>query len=45
MAGMAAFRNVLVHDYMRLDLDLVYGVIKDHIKHFKALAAVYSELL
>ena len=32
MAGMAAFRNVLVHDYLRLDLDKVYKVIGDHLK-------------
>jgi uncharacterized protein YutE (UPF0331/DUF86 family) len=45
MAGMAGFRNVLVHDYLRLDLDKVYQVMKDHMKHFKALAAIYGELI
>lgn len=45
MAGMAAFRNVLVHDYLRLDLDKVYKVINDHLKDFEELAGVFSELL
>lgn len=45
MAGMAGFRNVLVHDYLRLDLDKVHEVMKKHIRHFKALAAIYEELL
>lgn len=45
MAGMAAFRNVLVHDYLRLDLEKVYQVITEHLGHFEELARVYAELL
>jgi uncharacterized protein YutE (UPF0331/DUF86 family) len=45
MSGMASFRNVLVHDYLRLDLDLVHRVLNDHIKHFEALATIYGDLL
>lgn len=45
MAGMAAFRNVLVHDYLRLDLEKVFQVIKEHLVHFEQLAGVYAELL
>jgi uncharacterized protein YutE (UPF0331/DUF86 family) len=43
--GMAAFRNVLVHDYLKLDLDKVYQVIKERLKYFEALAEVYFDLL
>lgn len=45
MAGMASFRNVLVHDYLRLDLEMVYQVMTDHLGHFEELARVYAELL
>jgi uncharacterized protein YutE (UPF0331/DUF86 family) len=45
LEGMAAFRNVLVHDYMRLDIAKVYDVIKDKLKHFEDLARIYAGLL
>jgi uncharacterized protein YutE (UPF0331/DUF86 family) len=45
LEGMAAFRNVLVHDYLKLDLEKVYQIIKDRLKYFEALAEVYSGLL
>ena len=45
MEGMAAFRNVLVHDYLKLDLDKVYQVIKERLKYFEALAQIYADLL
>ena len=45
LAGMAAFRNVLVHDYLRLDLDVVYRVIKEKLKVFESLGEVYAEYL
>ena len=45
LEGMAAFRNVLVHDYLKLDLDKVYQVIKERLKYFEELAGVYAGLL
>ena len=42
---MASFRNVLVHDYLKLDLDMVYQVIKEKLKYFDELAGVYAGLL
>lgn len=45
LEGMAAFRNVLVHDYLRLDLDRVYQVVTDKVKYFEALAKIYAGLL
>lgn len=45
LEGMAAFRNVLVHDYVKLDLDKVYLIIGEKLKHFEKLAQVYSSFL
>ncbi len=45
LEGMAAFRNLLVHDYFRLDLDQVYGIIQDRMKTLEKLAKVYATLL
>ena len=45
LEGMAAFRNVLVHDYLKLDLEKVYQVITDRLRYFEELAEVYAGLL
>ena len=45
LEGMAAFRNILVHDYFRLDLDQVYEILKERIKTLEKLAKVYAALL
>ena len=45
LEGMAAFRNILVHDYFRLDSDQVYGILRDRIKTLEKLAKVYAALL
>jgi uncharacterized protein YutE (UPF0331/DUF86 family) len=45
LEGMAAFRNLLVHDYVRLDLDRVYRIIQEKLPHLNELACVYSGLL
>ncbi len=43
--GMAAFRNILVHDYLKIDPEKVFGVIKEKLPAFEALAKVYAGLL
>jgi uncharacterized protein YutE (UPF0331/DUF86 family) len=45
LEGMAAFRNVLVHDYLRLDRKKVYRIIQDKLGHMKKLGEVYAGLL
>lgn len=45
LEGMAAFRNLLVHDYLRVDHERVYKALNDNLKYFEELAAVYAELL
>jgi len=42
---MAAFRNVLVHDYLKLDREKVYQVMHRHVKNFEELAAVFAGLI
>ena len=43
--GMAAFRNILVHDYFRLDLDQAYGILRDRVNTLEHLAKLYAALL
>jgi len=43
--GMAAFRNLLVHDYLRLDRHKVFHVIGDKLPSLKKLAEIYAGLL
>ena len=45
LTGMAAFRNVLVHDYLKLDREKVYQVMHRHVKNFEELAAVFAGLI
>jgi uncharacterized protein YutE (UPF0331/DUF86 family) len=45
MAGMAAFRNVLVHDYVTLDLEVVYQFIQGQLQYLEELGGVFAELL
>ena len=45
LEGMAAFRNILVHDYMRLDRERVFEMIKSKTCYLEDLGALFSELL
>lgn len=45
LEGMAAFRNILVHDYMRLDRKRVYEIIKLNTCYLKDLGTVFAALL
>ncbi len=45
LEGMAAFRNVLVHDYLRLDLDRVYGILTQKLPYLEKLGSLYGGLL
>ena len=35
MQGMVGFRNIAVHDYQNLNLDIVISIIKNHLKDFE----------
>jgi uncharacterized protein YutE (UPF0331/DUF86 family) len=45
LAGMAAFRNVLVHDYLRIDLDRVYSIVEEKVQYLEVLSDIYGKLL
>lgn len=45
LAGMGAFRNILVHDYLRLDRERVYQMIQEQLENLEELARIYSELM
>ena len=43
--GMAAFRNLLVHDYIRLDRRRVFEVIDKKLKDIEALGKIYGRFV
>lgn len=45
LEGMAAFRNILVHDYVRLDRERVYQLIQARLNCIEQLAKAYAKLL
>jgi uncharacterized protein YutE (UPF0331/DUF86 family) len=45
LMGMAAFRNVLVHDYLRLDRKKVYHILGEKLPFLKKMGQIFSELL
>jgi uncharacterized protein YutE (UPF0331/DUF86 family) len=45
LEGMAAFRNLLVHDYARLDHGRVYDVLRDKHPVLQSLYECYANLL
>ena len=45
LADLAGFRNVLVHIYWRLNLEEVYGVLKNDLKNIKEFKAIVKKLL
>lgn len=43
--SIAGFRNVMVHDYLGIDLDIVWDVVENDLSVLKAhIAAVLAEL-
>lgn len=42
---MIGFRNILVHDYLDIDRELVYGVLQDHLGDFESLRHVFAQFL
>lgn len=45
LAGMAAFRNLLVHDYLRLDRRKVYQVVQEQLAALEDLSRVFARLI
>ena len=42
---MIGFRNVLVHDYLDINRNLVYSVLQDHLVDFESLRQVFVQFL
>lgn len=42
LSDMASFRNILVHDYIKLDRVIVFDVIKNHLDDFRTFARIIS---
>jgi uncharacterized protein YutE (UPF0331/DUF86 family) len=40
MHGLVGFRNTAIHNYKKLDLDIVEAVIKNHLSDFQALSSI-----
>ncbi len=45
LEGMAGFRNLLVHDYLRIDREKVYGILKEKLPSMKRLGEIFANLL
>ena len=39
------FRNVLVHDYLEIDRDIVYSIINDELKDIEEIIKVFSQYM
>lgn len=42
LSRMVGFRNLIVHDYARIDDALVYAVLQDHLDDFAQFAAAVT---
>jgi uncharacterized protein YutE (UPF0331/DUF86 family) len=45
LAGMAAFRNVLVHDCLLLDRKRVYGILREKLPLLVDMGRIFAEML
>ena len=42
---MIGFRNILVHDYLDIDRDIVYGVLQNNLADFETLKQAFAQFL
>lgn len=45
LEGIAAFRNILVHDYLRLDRERIFQMIQNRTRYLEELGSVFASLL
>lgn len=45
LINMARFRNLIVHDYARVDDSQVYAILKQHLHDFEAYARAIAQYL
>jgi uncharacterized protein YutE (UPF0331/DUF86 family) len=44
-AGVASFRNILIHEYLAVDLDIVYNHLQDDLDDFQLFGRYVAEYL
>jgi uncharacterized protein YutE (UPF0331/DUF86 family) len=44
-AGVASFRNILIHEYLKVDLDIVYDRLQDNLDDFGLFGRYITEYL
>lgn len=44
-AGVASFRNILIHEYLAVDLDIVYDHLQDNLDDFQLFGRYVAEYL
>ncbi|MFP4661796.1 MAG: HepT-like ribonuclease domain-containing protein [Halanaerobiales bacterium] len=42
---MTGFRNILVHEYLEIDLDIVYEILQNNLDDLKSILKEYAKLL
>lgn len=42
---MIGFRNILVHDYLEVNKDIVYSVLQERLVDFRGMARVFAQFL
>lgn len=45
LAGVASFRNILIHEYLTVDLDIVYDHLQDDLDDFQLFGRCVTEYL
>lgn len=45
LSNMAGFSNILVHDYIKLDREIVYEVVKNNLKDLKSFRNISAEYM
>lgn len=45
LSDLAGFRNVLVHTYWELDLDVIYGILQNDLRVLSTFKKIVKELL
>lgn len=45
LSNMASFRNILVHDYLKLDRGLVYNIIKNNLKDIEQFIKITADYI
>ncbi len=45
MVHIIGFRNILVHDYLDVDLNIVYSILENNLRDLHSILKEYAKLL